>query len=180
MKVFFKNNENEFKSIEADNFRRNNDELFRVVNYNTDPISFDGVIKIADETGYDILMINEKVEPKIVKVLDMQKFMYELKKAKKESEKRQKAQREKVKEIRISLNISEHDLDIKVNHAKEFIDEGCKVKFVLRLQGREGQGETGKKYAEDFFNSTLEKFNGYHISEIKTFNNIIFVEITKG
>jgi translation initiation factor IF-3 len=105
--------------------------------------------------------------------------MYELKKAKKENDKKQKAAHEKNKEIRISLNISDHDLDIKVNHTKEFADKGSKVKFILRLRGREGAGASGKEYVHKFFNYALTKFEGYTISEIKMIGNSIWVDITK-
>lgn len=127
----------------------------------------------------DIFMVNEKVSPKIVKIIDMQKYIYELKKAKKENEKKQKALQEKNKEIRISLNISEHDLEIKVNHTKEFADKGSRVKFLLRLHGREGTGEAGKKYVHDFFEKVLTMFEGYNVDEVKVIGNVLWTEITK-
>lgn len=183
MKVFFKSDNDNFECVEFNDFYNdtNKNELFRIVNLdnNNNIENVSSLIQKAEDMNLDIFMVNEKVSPKIVKIIDMQKYIYELKKAKKENEKKQKALQEKNKEIRISLNISEHDLEIKVNHTKEFADKGSRVKFLLRLHGREGTGEAGKKYVHDFFEKVLTMFEGYNVGEVKVIGNVLWTEITK-
>jgi translation initiation factor IF-3 len=185
MKVFFKSKKvkDSFESIEFFEFKRAcpSSTLFRVVNVESikEPINGSALVEAAERVGLDILIINDSNSVKIVKIIDMQKYLYEQKKAKKENDKKQKALQAKNKEIRISLNISEHDLDMKVNHAKEFADNGSKVKFLLRLRGREGTGEEGKKYVHNFFNNVLTKFEGYHLEPTKVIGNTIWTEVTK-
>lgn len=188
MKVFFKSSKGKdgFDFMESHLFSNNiNDsDLFRIVgNIEIEtlnqPVNFATLTQIAESFELDVLIINDSLNPKIVKILDMQKYIYEMKKARKENDKKQKALQAKNKEIRISLNISEHDLDMKVKHTKEFADEGSKVKFILRLRGREGAGPEGKKYVHNFFDGVLTKFEGYNFEPVKIIGNSIWTEITK-
>lgn len=185
MNIFLKSetNKDEFETIEILEFNKKikPNDLFKIVNdENNSPIKFIDVINKAKYHNHDIFIINNNVNPKIVKIMDMQKYIYELKKAKKEQDKKQKAQQIKTKEIRISLNISEHDLDIKVNHTKSFINDGYKVKFLLKLHGREGNGEAGKKYVNDFFINVINtKFMDYNVTPVKYLGNNIFVDVSK-
>lgn len=185
MKVFFKSDRGKdgYDSVESYVFNRGiqSSDLFRIVNDEThkDPVNFSSLVSLAEELNLDILIVNKDINPKIVKIIDMQKHLYEIKKAKKENDKKQKALQAKNKEIRISLGISEHDLDMKINHTKEFADNGSKVKFLLRLRGREGTGPDGKKYVREFFDNVLTKFEGYHLEQTKAIGNVIWTEITK-
>jgi len=204
MNLFFKNNnkENGTEQININEYAGQIrwDTKFKIVNLEeySDPVNFETLLKIAEDMDSDIFIVNEKNDPKIVKIIDMQKYTYELKKSKKEQEKRRKAQVVKTKEIRISLSISEHDLDIKIKHAKEFLDEGNKVKFILKLRGREGSGDAGQKYVRDYFDSIIEKFKNsncdkmsqsdkmsqqvsqqYNFEKVKMMGGNIWTEITK-
>lgn len=181
MKVFFKSDAGQdgFSSINGNAFW-NQTGKFRIVNMpHLEPVDYNMLIELADTEGLDMLSINDTVEPKIVKLLDMQKHVYEIKKAKKMAEKKQKANAMKNKEIRISLGISPHDLDMKVNHTKEFADQGSKVKFILRLRGREGVGEDAKNYVKNFFKDVLTKFEGYTVDGPKYLGNSYWADITK-
>lgn len=89
--------------------------------------------KIADENGLDLIEINGKVKPAIVKMEDYSKYLYMLKKQAKAKKKVTTV----LKEIHLNTNISDHDLLIKVNKAKEFISDGNKVRVVLTMKGRE-------------------------------------------
>lgn len=180
MNIYIKTKDN----FEIVNNSFNSNDLFRIVgNIEIEtlnqPVNFATLTQIADAFDLDILIINDSITPKIVKVLDMQKYKYDLIKLKKENEKKQKALQIKNKEIQISLRISEHDLTIKINHAKEFANNGNKVKFLLRLRGREGTNDLSKKYAHEFFNNIITKFDGYNIAPVKYVGNLIYTEITK-
>lgn len=88
---------------------------------------------IADEMELDLIEINANANPPIIRLENYSKFMYELKKQAKEKTKTKNV----LKEIHLSTNISEHDLLIKAKKAKEFIEDGNKVKVTLTMRGRE-------------------------------------------
>ena len=96
-------------------------------------VSWSDAIKLSKEKGLDLIEINPKTNPIIVKLEDYSKYLYDLKKQLKHSNKKTTT----CKEIQLSANISLHDLQIKANKAKEFINDGDKVKVVLTLKGRE-------------------------------------------
>lgn len=100
---------------------------------------FNKVMKVSDAKklaygkGLDLIEINGKVNPPILKIYDYTKYIWELKQA----EKKKKKNAVDTKEIQLSVNISSHDLQTKVNHAKEFIRKGNKVRVILTMKGRE-------------------------------------------
>ena len=84
--------------------------------------------------GLDLVEISPNADPPVCKVIDYKKFIYDQKKKKKAI----KAKSEKVviKEIRFGPNTEEHDFNFKLNHAKRFLEEGCKVKAFVFFKGR--------------------------------------------
>lgn len=89
--------------------------------------------KIADSLGLDLIEINSSAKPPILKIYDYTKYIWELK----QIEKKKKKNGVDTKEIQLSVNISKHDIETKVKHAKEFIAKGEKVRLVLTMRGRE-------------------------------------------
>jgi translation initiation factor IF-3 len=67
--------------------------------------------------------------------MDYGKYRFEQQKRDKEARKNQKVV--ELKEIRLSLNIGQHDLETKLGHATKFLQEGNKVKASIRFRGRE-------------------------------------------
>jgi len=102
-----------------------------------------GVVKTSDalvrarEKGLDLVEISPYASPPVCKVINFSKFRYEMNKKEKESRKKQKTSH--VKEIRIRPRIGEHDLEIKVKRAREFISGGDKVQLTVVFSGREMQ-----------------------------------------
>ena len=91
--------------------------------------------KRAEDQGLDLVLVSSAdAKPPVVRIQDYKKLQYEKKK-------RQKGNRTKVetKEIQLKINISDHDLQTKVNNINKFISKGNKVKMVVRLKGRERQ-----------------------------------------
>jgi translation initiation factor IF-3 len=104
-------------------------------------VSMDEARHIAESKELDLIEINNKTTPVIVRMEDYSKFLYEMKKQAKQKKKVVNV----LKEVQLSTNISEHDLLIKVKKAKEFIGDGDKVKVVLTMKGRElGRREESK------------------------------------
>lgn len=103
----------------------------------------------ASDKGLDLYVISEKADPPVAKILDYGKYKYEKQKKFKESKK--KSSVIKVKEIRLSTFIEEHDLNVKAKRAIEFLIEGNSIKVSLRFKGREmGYQERGKENISKF------------------------------
>jgi len=89
---------------------------------------------MAEEMELDLVMISDKADPPVCKILDYQKFIYQLKKKQKEI--KANAQKIVVKEIRFGPNTDDHDYDFKLKHAINFLQEGAKVKAYVFFKGR--------------------------------------------
>lgn len=105
-------------------------------------VSIEKAVVIAEDEGLDLVEIAPMAKPPVCKIIDYSKFKYEIVKKAKDAKKKQKVVN--VKEIRLRPNIEEHDLEIKINRAKKFLEKGDKVRFNLRFKGRQnaykGQG----------------------------------------
>lgn len=90
---------------------------------------------MAREAGMDLVEVVAGSVPPVCKIIDYGKFRYDQTKRERESRKAQ--HQVKIKEVKFGPNISDHDLQVKVRHAKEFLEEGNKVKFTCMFRGRE-------------------------------------------
>lgn len=88
----------------------------------------------AEEMGLDLVMISEKADPPVCKIVDYNKFLYLQKKKQKEI--KSKSAKTVIKEIRFGPNTDDHDFDFKLNHAKGFLKDGAKVKVFVHFKGR--------------------------------------------
>lgn len=101
----------------------------------------------AEELGIDLVEIAPMAKPPVAKLIDYSKFLYQQKKKKQEEKKGAKGS--ETKQIRFGPFIGEHDLDIKLKKAKEFLTEGNKVKFTVRFTGRQmGHQNIGREKLE--------------------------------
>jgi translation initiation factor IF-3 len=89
---------------------------------------------MAKEQNLDLVEISPKADPPVCKIIDYSKFKYEQKKKQKEI--KANAAKTVVKEIRFGPNTEEHDLNFKLNHAKNFLKDGAKVKAYVHFVGR--------------------------------------------
>lgn len=90
---------------------------------------------LAQDQGLDLVEINFKAVPPIVKIIDYGKFCYEEKKQKQIAKKNQQVQ--ELKELTIRPNIADNDLNHKIEQAKSFLSDGNRVKVTLKFRGRE-------------------------------------------
>ncbi|WP_206869668.1 translation initiation factor IF-3 [Clostridium zeae] len=112
-------------------------------------------LKLAEEKELDLVLISPTANPPVGRIMDFGKFIYEQSKKEKEAKKKQKVI--SVKEIRFSPNIEEHDVEIKANNAKKFLEDGDKVKITVRFRGREADyAHVGYKILEDFLSRVSE------------------------
>ena len=91
-------------------------------------------LKLADELELDLVEISAQADPPVCKILDYEKFLYQRKKKAKEM--KSNASKVVIKEIRFGPNTDEHDFQFKLKHAKEFLQEGSKVKASIFFRGR--------------------------------------------
>ena len=106
-------------------------------------------LKLAREAELDLVKIAPTAKPPVCKIIDYGKYRYEL--ARKEKEARKKQKTIEIKEVRLSPNIDDNDLNTKVNAARKFIQKGDKVKVTLRFRGREMAHVQSSKQILDVF-----------------------------
>lgn len=112
-------------------------------------------LRKAEAVGLDLVEIAPQARPPVCKFLNYGKFRYEQQKKKAEAKKKQKVV--ELKEIKMRPHIEENDFQVKLRKAKEFLEEGDKVKFTVRFRGREIQ-------RQDFAVAVLNRFK----EELKT------------
>ncbi|MGL4484384.1 MAG: translation initiation factor IF-3 [Anaerovoracaceae bacterium] len=100
-----------------------------------------GIIDIEDalfEAGkrdLDLVNISPNADPPVCKIMDYGKHRYEQQKKEKEAKKKQKVS--SLKEIRLSVVIEDHDMQVKAKSASKFLKDGDKLKVTMRFRGRE-------------------------------------------
>ncbi len=92
-------------------------------------------LRRAESAGLDLVEVAETAKPPVCKILDYGKFKYQ--EQKRAAEARKKQTTIVVKEIPLRPRTEDHDLQIKLRKAREFLEAGNKVKFNLRFRGRE-------------------------------------------
>ncbi|HCC84802.1 MAG TPA: translation initiation factor IF-3 [Candidatus Pacebacteria bacterium] len=83
----------------------------------------------------DLVLVTDKAEMPITKIIELSKFKYQLQQ--KEAEGRKKARSQDTKEVRFSPFIGENDLNGKINKVMGFLQKGHKVKLTLIFKGRQ-------------------------------------------
>jgi len=109
-------------------------------------------LRIAQERNLDLIQVTERVEPPVCKVMDYGKYLYWLQK----KEKGPKQRGGVIKGIRLTFNISIHDLETRAHQAEKFLKEGDKVRIEMILRGRE---KAHFDFARDKVNQFLEILN---------------------
>ncbi len=91
-------------------------------------------LRMAEDRGLDLVEIAPSAKPPVCRIIDYQKFLYQQKKRQKEL--RAKSTKIVVKEIRFGPQTDDHDYNFKLKHAKNFLEEGAKVKAFVFFRGR--------------------------------------------
>ena len=91
-------------------------------------------LRIANDQELDLVEISPNVNPPVCRVVDYQKFIFQLKK--KQKEQKAKSVKVVVKESRFGPQTDDHDYNFKLKHAKGFLSEGSKVKAYVFFRGR--------------------------------------------
>ncbi len=91
-------------------------------------------LDMARDQGVDLVEISPNAQPPVCRLIDYSKFLYQQKKRQKEMKAKQV--KVEVKEIRFGPQTDEHDYQFKLKHAKEFLEEGNKVRAYVFFRGR--------------------------------------------
>lgn len=111
-------------------------------------------MKLAAEAGVDLVKIVPNAVPPVCRIVDYGKYKYEQMRKEKEAKKKQKVI--DIKEVRLSPNIEDNDLNTKANAARKFLEKGDKVKVTLKFRGREMAHMDATKHILDDFAAKLE------------------------
>lgn len=89
----------------------------------------------AKEAGLDLVEVAPNSDPPVCRIMDYGKWMYQQKK--KEQKNKSHAKQNELKEVRLRPGTDEHDLEIKAERARGFLEEGHKVQFTILFRGRQ-------------------------------------------
>lgn len=132
----------------------------------------------AREAGLDLICIAQKADPPVCRIMDFGKWNYEKQKADKEKKKKERENRIDLHEVQLRPGTDVHDLNVKLKKVQEFIDDGDKVKMVMKLRGREiGNGPMFVDQLKLMVTGQLNlgKFDSFP----KQFGNKIIATVTK-
>src|SRR6266513_3902702 len=135
--LFFK----EYTTIST-NFRHNEQiriSPIRLVNQHEEQlgiVSTAEAMRMAREAGMDLVEVAPTARPPVCRIMDYGKWRYQ--QQKKEDKSRASNKGGQLKELKLrTVKIGDHDLMIKINHARAFLKDGNKVQFTLQFRGRE-------------------------------------------
>jgi len=137
----------------ANNYKKNsiiyNNQIrfdtLRVIDADKTPLGImkkSEALQLAQSQNLDLVLIVEKADPPVARIIELNKYKYEIQKNEKQMAKKARASRVDTKEVKFKPNIGEHDLLIKLKHIQEFLDNGCKVKITIQMRGRENSNSS--------------------------------------
>jgi translation initiation factor IF-3 len=100
-------------------------------------ISREQALEVARERELDLVLVSEKADPPVCRIMDYGKYKFEQEKKAKEAKK--KAHQTEVKEVKMRYKIDSHDYQVRIGQAVRFLKSGDKVKCTVIFRGREIQ-----------------------------------------
>ncbi|MEB3291577.1 MAG: translation initiation factor IF-3 [Synechococcales bacterium] len=94
-------------------------------------------LQMAEERELDLVLVSDKADPPVCKIVDYGKHKFEQEKKAKEAKKKQHTV--DVKEVKMRYKIEEHDYNVRLSQAERFLKAGDKVKATIMFRGREIQ-----------------------------------------
>lgn len=118
-------------------------------------LSIEDALKKAEDVELDLVEVAPSADPPVCRIMDYSKYKYEQSKRAKEAKKKQKII--EVKEIKFKPKIEEHDYQVKLAKAINFLEKDERVKVSLRYRGREvTHPEIGKQLLDRFISDTSQ------------------------
>lgn len=94
-------------------------------------------LQLAEEKELDLVLLSDKAEPPVCRIMDYGKYKFEQEKKAREARKKQHTA--DVKEVKMRYKIEPHDYNVRVKQAERFLKDGDKVKATVMFRGREIQ-----------------------------------------
>jgi translation initiation factor IF-3 len=94
-------------------------------------------LRMAEEKELDLVLVSDKADPPVCRIMDYGKFKFEQEKKAREARKKQHTS--DVKEVKMRYKIEDHDYHVRVTQAERFLKSGDKVKATIMFRGREIQ-----------------------------------------
>ena len=94
-------------------------------------------LEIAAKRELDLVLVSEKANPPVCRIMDYGKYKFEQEKKAKEA--RKKSHQTEIKEVKMRYKIDKHDYDVRIGQASRFLKAGDKVKCTVIFRGREIQ-----------------------------------------
>jgi translation initiation factor IF-3 len=91
----------------------------------------------AQESGLDLVEVAPNSEPPVCRIMDYGKWLYQQKRRVRDAHKKAQHSSATLKEIRLRPETDDHDLEIKVGHARAFLEKGHRVQFSVFFRGRQ-------------------------------------------
>lgn len=110
----------------------------RVIDVNGNQLgimSIAAALRLAEEKELDLVEVAPQAKPPVCRLMDYGKYKYEQSKREKEAKKKQRIIN--IKEVKMRLNIEDHDFLVKAKSAERFLRDGDKVKATIMFRGRE-------------------------------------------
>ncbi len=128
-------------------------------------------VQMARNKDLDLIEIAPKANPPVCKILDYSKYIY------RQSKKEQKNKKKSMKEFKFSPVIEEHDINIRVKRAKEYLEKGHNVRITVFRKGRHT-----KEQCREMMNLVLKEFDDYTKLEDKPREEKykVFITLQKG
>ena len=124
-------------------------------------MSRDEALTKARDIDKDLVLINEKAQPPIVKIIDLAKYKYQ--EQQKKSQGRKKAKIQSIKEVRFTPFMSDGDFNSRLNKVSKFLKKGDKVRLTLLFKGR---AITKKEFGYGIFEKIIESTVEYSTVEV--------------
>ncbi len=110
-------------------------------------------LEMAQEKGLDLVEVNPKADPPVCKILDYGQWLYSQSKQKKN-----KGKKSETKGIRLTYNMGEHDLQVRVKQAEKFLKQGHRIKAEIIMVGRQkAHPDKAKEILENFQEMLVDK-----------------------
>lgn len=110
---------------------------------------------LANQHDLDLVEVAPQAEPPVCRIMDFSKFKYDQEKKEREAKKHQV--KIHLKEVRIKPNIDEHDYQVKLKQAINFLNKKDKVKVNLMFRGRQMEHiDLGRRVLDRFINDAQQ------------------------
>ncbi|GAU18296.1 hypothetical protein TSUD_201840 [Trifolium subterraneum] len=102
-------------------------------------VSLDQAVQQAEDAELDLVIVSADADPPVVKIMNYDKYRYELQKKKRDQQKKSASTRMDLKELKMGYNIDQHDYSVRLKAARKFLADGDKVKIIVNLKGRQNE-----------------------------------------